>query len=172
MFNFLKKEQIKNNSGFSLIEIIIGSSVMLIVWITVFYTFSALSQFSLKDVSFVKASMLLDEGAEALRSMRDRSWTSNIVPLSICMSTSPCRLNYNENLNLWEATTSLVMIDGRFDRIFFISDVGRDSTFNVVSSGGIFDPNSKKATIIVSWYKGNATTSQSVETYLFNDFKN
>ncbi|MFA6463548.1 MAG: prepilin-type N-terminal cleavage/methylation domain-containing protein [Candidatus Paceibacterota bacterium] len=158
--------------GFSLIEIIIASSVILIVWIVVFYTFSVLTQFSSRSNSSIKASMILEEGGEALRSLKDSSWTNNIAPSSTCTDSYPCRLSYNTISNLWTSTTSLIMIDNKFDRIFFLSAVNRDSNFNVVTSGGTIDQNSKKATVIVSWYQGNATTSQSLETYLFNDLNN
>lgn len=164
--------KIKNKNskqGFSLIEIIIASAVMLVAWLAVFYTFSVLTQFSSRNTSSIKASMLLEEGSEALRSIKDVSWTTNIVPLASCTSSSPCRITYDFVNNLWEATTSPILIDGKFDRTFFLSDVYRDSSFNVVSSGGTLDAGSEKATITVSWFQGNATTSESLETYLFND---
>ncbi len=162
----------KTNDGFSLIEIIIASSVMLIVWLAVFYTYSVLTQFSNRNTSSIKASMLLEEGSEALRSLKDSSWTANITASSVCTSSNPCRLSYNTANNSWSATTSNIMIDGKFDRTFFLSDVNRDSNFNVVISGGTLDSGSKKATVVVSWYQGNSTTSQSLETYLFNEYNN
>ena len=159
----------KTNRGFSIIEIIIASSVILMVWIAVFYTYSVLTQFSSRNTSSVKASMLLEEGSEALRSIKDSSWTSNIEASSVCTSSNPCRLSYDMTSDLWSATTSNIMIDGKFNRTFFLSDVNRDSNFNVVNSGGTLDLGSKKATVVVSWYQGNSTTSQNLETYLFND---
>ncbi len=141
---------------------------MLIVWLTVFYTFSVLTQFTSKNTNSIKASMLLEEGSEALRSLRDSSWKTNIAPLS---SGVDYRLLYSMSTDSWTIINEPSMIDGKFDRTFSLSDVSRDSsTFNVVSSGGVFDADSKKVDITVSWYQGNATTSESLETYIFNDF--
>ena len=164
----LKNKKNKRDSGFSLVEIIIASSVMLVVWLAVFYTFSVLTKFSARNTSSIQASMLLEEGSEALRSLRDASWSANISTLSACTSSSPCRLTYDQTNNVWGTTVTPILIDNKFDRTFYFSDVYRDPTFNVVSSGGTIDVNSKKATVVVSWYQNNATTSQSLETYLFN----
>ena len=178
IFKFKKQTNSKTEarpklvSGFSLIEIIIASSVMLMVWLAVFYTYSGLTQFSSRNTSSIKASMLLEEGSEALRSLRDSSWNTNIEASSICTNSNPCRLFYNITNNSWSATTSNIIIDDKFDRTFFLSDVNRDLNFNVVTSGGTLDTGSKKATIIVSWKQGNATTSQSLEAYLFNEYNN
>ena len=142
---------------------------MLIAWLAVFYTFSVLVKFSDRNVSSVKAAMLLEEGSEALRSVRDSSWTSNIANLS---SGATYRFSYNTSTNTWSAGSDLSMIDGKFDRTFVLTDVNRDSDFNVTTSGGFFDAGSRKATITVSWFQNNATTSESLETYVFNDFNN
>jgi hypothetical protein len=111
--------------------------------------------------------MLLDEGAEALRLMRDDGWTTNIASLTV---DTPYRLAWN---NAWTATTSTALIDNYFDRTFTLSSVSRDaSSYDIVSSGGTADTNTKKATVSVSWNDGSGTTTKSVELYLYNRFAN
>ena len=159
----------KKSRGFSLIEIVIGAAVMLAMWVAVFWCFSVISQYAERNTAYVKAGFLLEEGGEALRSMRDASWTTNIASLTV---GTTYYLTYNTTTNLWTSTTTNTFIDSKFERKFVLSSVSRDGSFNVVSSGGTVDTGSKKATVTVSWKNGTATTSQILETYLFNDFNN
>ncbi len=170
MINIMKgKIHNKKTKGFSLVEIMIGAAVMLALWVGVFWCFSIVTQFAERDTSYVQAGFLLEEGSEALRSIRDAGWTSNIAALTV---GNTYYLTYNSTSNLWTSSTVNTFVESKFQRSFVLSSVSRDSNFNVVSSGGTVDSGSRKATITVSWKNGNATTSQILETYLFNDFNN
>lgn len=158
----------KFQKGMSLVEIIIGSSIIMVSVVALLGVFGGLTSLSVKNTPRVQAAMLLDEGAEILKIFRDSGWTSNIASL-----TNGTTYRFLWQSNAWIATTSSNMIDGIFDRTFMLSAVNRDSTsYDIVTSGGTTDTGTRKATITVSWNDGSGTTSKSVEMYVYNTFSN
>lgn len=161
---FLNK---KTLAGFSLIEIIIASSILLLTVVSIFSAFALALSTSSKNTAKVQAAFLLEEGHEALRNMRDFGFDANIAPLT---NGTNYRLVWENNR--WQSTTTNTFIDGKFDRFFSLSAVGRDADHNIVSSGGTVDANTKKVTVSVSWSNGQATTTKTMESYVSNIFSN
>jgi len=155
----------KHKQGFTLIEVVITASVFLVVILGVAGSFSSAVRTSIQNVDKVKASFLGEEGLEAVRLLRDSSWTGNIADKT---SGAPFYLHFDGVS--WTATSTNVLIDEVFERSIVFSDVYRDSSQNIVSTGGTLDPDIKKVTTLISWsYKG-ATTTRSLSTYLSNIF--
>ncbi len=151
----------------SLIEVviaaaIIGSSVVFIMGI-----YSGLTKLSYRNTARIQSAMLAEEGIAAIKTMRDSGWTSRIASLS---TTTTYSLYWTGSV--WQATTSSPIIDGQFYRTFTITGVSRDIDADIVTSGGTFDPNSKKVTVSVSWADNGATSTKSLEAYIFNVFNN
>ena len=63
-------------------------------------------------------------------------------------------------------------VDNIFERIFTIENVGRDANDDIIGSGGINDPDTKKIVVSVSWRGRNGTTTESMSTYITNLFSN
>ncbi len=63
-------------------------------------------------------------------------------------------LTADEVANLYKATP--------YSRYFYVDEVNRDSGGNIVSSGGSWDPSTKKLTITANW----GTSSSTIATYL------
>lgn len=160
-------KQIYTTKGFSLVEIIIASSILLISVISIFSAFVLALSTSSKNTAKVQAAFLLEEGHEALRNMRDFGYSANIAPLQ---NGTTYRLAFSSQR--WQATTTNTFIDSKFDRTFTLSAVGRDTDHNIVSSGGTVDTNTKKVTVNVSWREGSATTTKTMESYVSNIFNN
>lgn len=58
-------------------------------------------------------------------------------------------------------------IDGRaYERFFRVSDVSRDSGGEIVSSGGVNDPSTKRADVSVEWQFGGDLSSSSASQYI------
>ncbi len=172
--NFIKKYacaarfRTRERRGMSLVEVLIASAIIMTSVVSIIGAYGGLTSLSLNNTPRVQAAMLLEEGAEALRLMRDSGWTSQIASLGDGVQY---RLAWNNNQ--WRATTSSALIDSRFDRYFTLSSVYRDSTsYNIVASGGVMDPGTKKATVNVAWNSKGATTTQKVELYIYNTFNN
>lgn len=160
----------KKNRGVSIIEVLIASAIIMTSVVSIMGVYGGLTSIAIRNTAKVQAGMLLDEGAESLRFMRDVSWTSNIAPLvngtTYTLYWDHSVLNYG-----WRATTTRDMIDDQFDRTFVLSAVNRDATtYNIVNTGGVLDVGTRKATITVAWYDGVATTSKSIIMYLFNTY--
>ncbi len=154
--------------GMSLIEVIVGAAIMASSLVAIIGLYGGLTSLSLRTTPRVQAAMLLEEGAEIVRLMRDSGWTSQIGTLT---NGTPYRLIWSSNA--WRATTTASAIDGLFDRTVTLAAVNRDATsYNIVSSGGALDTGTRRATITVSWPDGAATTSKSVQLYIHNSFNN
>lgn len=151
--------------GMGMVEVIIASAVMSIVLVSIISVYSSLAELSLKNTEVVQANFLLEEGAEILRIMRDDGWQN------IESTTVNTQYRFLWNNTTWVATTSLVLVD-QFDRTVVLQNVNRDTNFNIVSTGGILDPGTRKANISVSWNRKNATTTKMIETYVFNTLNN
>ncbi len=163
----MKKLFFKKQSGFSLIEIVIASSILLTVVIFIFSAFTLSLSTSVKNTAHVQAAFLLEEGNEALRNMRDWGFTEYIG--SLAYGTSYRLVFENKH---WQATTTNTFIDGKFDRTFTLMEVRRDADHNVVSSGGNVDTGIRKVVVSVSWLDNVATTTKTMESYVSDIFSN
>ncbi len=164
------KIHFRKNAGVSIVEVLIASAIIMTSVVSIMGVYGGLTSIAIRNTSKVQAGMLLDEGAEALRFMRDVSWNTNIAPL-INGTTYTLYWDYSVSNYGWRATTTRDMIDDQFDRTFVLSSVNRDATsFDIVNSGGTLDSGTRKATITVSWYDGVATSSKSIIMYLFNTY--
>ncbi len=153
-----------NNSGFGLIEVVIGAAIISISLFGMVSMFSKSIQISREVGKKVQASFLLEEGVEAVRIMRDSSW-SNISSLS---NSTDYYLVFSNGS--WATSTMNTFIDGKFERKFVLSNVYRDSNDDIATSGTL-DTGIKKITVSVSWFGKNSTTTESVSAYLANLFE-
>lgn len=151
-----------------MVEIVIAASIMSVALVSLVAVYGIVEKLAFANVRALQATELTEEGVEALKFMRDSSWTTNIATLT---NSTPYRFYWNGTT--WTSTTSARYIDNRFDRSFVLSAVNRDpSTHNVVTSGGTVDSGSRKAVITVGWKENNATSTKSAEIYIFNLFSN
>jgi len=160
----MRKSPIK---GIGLIEVIIASSIIAIGFVVIMQAYTIAVKNSFSNLKKIQAAMLLEEGEEAVRGMRDSSWTNKIKTLS---SNTNYYLFFDNIFLSWTSTTTLSYIDGTYVRSFSLSDVYRDSQNNI-SSGGTLDQNAKKVTVSVSW-QDNGTTTKSISTIFTNILNN
>ncbi len=158
--------QSKENKGITVVEVIIGASIFLVVLLGLSSALNLIIQASLSNTGRVQGSFLAEEGIEAMRVLRDNGWTANIQPL---LSNTDYFLSFDGTT--FKATTTPAYIDNTFYRAVRVSGVYRDSSQNIASSGTL-DPKTKLVTVTVSWPFHNATTTESVSTYLTNIFNN
>jgi hypothetical protein len=160
--------RIKNNfnRGISLVEVIVGSAIVLFVVLAVVQTYNIYISFALGNQNNTRANFLLEEGVETLIYLRDDSWTSNISSL-----TNDTTYYLYFNGSTWTSTTTPQYIDTDFLRSFVLESVNRDSNDDIAVSGSI-DTNIKKATVTVSYWQGHATTTKSISTYITNLYAN
>lgn len=158
-------QKIKNR-GFGLIEIVIGSAILVAVVLAAGSAYTTYMKYAFANERNIQISYLLEEGLEAVTFLRDRGWTANIAPLS---TATTYYLTWNGSY--WATTTSAQYIDGEFFRSINIADVRRDGNDQIAVSGTV-DTNTKQVTATVSFRQNNATTTKSISTYIANIYNN
>jgi len=152
--------------GIGLIEAVAGVSI-----VSVFiFSLMLASQLSQKivgeSVRNTQASFLLEEGVDAVKIIRDTSWSSGIGNLA-----AGTNYFFSYNGTTWISTVSNIYIDGIFERKFVLNNVYRDANDDIAASGTL-DSGTKKATVSVSWRGRTGTTTKSASFYLTDLFSN
>lgn len=154
------------NAGLSLIEIVIGTALILLSLVGVAGAYSFYLKAGLRNTDTLTAAFLLQEGVEAVTLMRDDAWSN----LSSFVSGTPYHLSWNGTM--WTATTSSVLIDTVFTRTIVLDDVyRRTSDKDIVASTSpdakTLDPDARHLTVRVT----APGIDVSVVTYLTNLFE-
>lgn len=157
--------------GFSLAEAMVAIAVITSVFLALIIAYNKFVTAAIDTQPVVKVSYLLEEGVEAVKSLRDISWNTKIAALS---TTTTYYLTFSTSTAVWSATTSLVSgyVDATYLRSFTLTDVNRDATTKDISAVGVYDPGTKKLTVNVSWWSHAATTTRTLTTYITNLFSN
>ena len=135
----------KESMGFGMVELIvaIGIWIVLVASGTVF----VLGGFEVNRLADEqnKASSLAQEGLEAGYSIKKQGWNTPFLATNCITGCGVGNVS-----NTWGYLGSNNVFD-KYTRQVFITPVSRDSTGNIVSSGGTDDPNTKKITSTVTW---------------------
>lgn len=148
----------KYNKGITIIEIIIVIAISTIA----LFVMGTISLYFLTNIiessSYQKAFSFTEEGIEIVKSIRDNDW-SNISGLNPNIDYRPVISG-----NSWILEQGNENID-IFTRKIVFENVNRDPTNdNIVTTGGINDPDTKKVTVTTSWSNKNFYIS----TYITN----
>lgn len=153
--------------GVSLVEMVIGLGIISFISLSFIRVFNYQLRSSLLHSYDIRASLLAEEGIEAVKFLRDSSWSQNIATLSTDLSYP---LNFDEDLSSWSTTTDN-FIDGIFERTIIVNDVFRNDN-DEISEIGTLDPGTKKVTVNVSFASSFGTTTRSIPTYIMDIFDN
>lgn len=156
-----------NNSGFTLVEVLIACAILSLCIIALMTASSKGIQTSSQALRQTQAGFILEEGAEAVKTIRDASW-SNISSLT---TGTTYYLSFSTSTNTWSlSTTPPPTIDSIFTRNVVLSAVNRDSNDDIASSGTL-DARTKKVTVTVSWpISDNTTSSKTLDFYISDIF--
>jgi len=155
------------NKGMSLAEVVVAATVITVFVGALVGVYNLHMKVVFGGAKNVKAVFLAEEGLEAVKYLRNISWSTNIASLS---TNTDYYLAWQNGK--WESTTNNLYIDGLFERKFRLEPVSRNSQSDIVSSGGTTDPNILKLIVTVSWSDASATTTRAVSTYITNLFDN
>ncbi len=136
----------KSTSGFGLIELVVVAAIASAT-LAGFLQAAILSLRLLHaEQESLQATMLAQEGMEAVRSVRDESWTNNIVPLVNGALYYPVVLN-----NKWTLSANNPgLFNGLYTRQVVFQQVFRNATDDIAASGTL-DTGTRKITMTVSW---------------------
>ncbi|MBZ9578287.1 prepilin-type N-terminal cleavage/methylation domain-containing protein [Patescibacteria group bacterium] len=139
-----------NKKGISVIEILIVIAIIGIALTSLLgvAAFSLKVSVSIKETT--QANALAQEIIEAVRNFRDgTTWDSDgLGTLTTSLAYYPQKTA--DTPPKWTLIQGEETING-FTRKVIFADVMRDASDNIVGTGGINDPNTKKVTVTVSW---------------------
>lgn len=170
----------KNNKlfgrGFSLVEVLIGSSIICLSLIFIINLETGISKLGFNSVSRIQAGMLAEEGVAAIINLRNVSW-QNIATLD---NNVPYKLFWDQGDGLWKTAAWANLIDNKFDRTVVFYDVYRSPlTYEIVPPPNgwflltdipVIDPGTKKFVVTITWHDDNGTSTKSVTSYVHNIF--
>ncbi len=151
------------NRGFMMVEVLVAVSIItvsLLVAMTVAQKSIYVSQASFHAT---EATFLLEEGAEAIRILRDNTWT-NISDLTANTNYYPAF-----SAGTWTLSGVASTVD-IFTRTVSIASVNRDNNTEDISATGTDDPGTKLVTVTVSWPEGGTTMTKILQFYIMNIF--
>ncbi len=153
------------NRGVTVVEIIVGAALFTAFLVAISQYYTRAFRISQATTQKIQSGFLLEEGVEAVRSMRDESWGTYIASLT---TGTPYYLNWNGTK--WVTTTSPIVVENLYYRTITVNEVLRDGNDDIISSGGTTDPGTRKLTVAVAWQNTNetGTTTLSVDAYLTN----
>lgn len=156
----MKLHYFTSQKGFSVIEIILAAAIFLIFsGGTIFVILQGYSSNQLGEEETI-ANQYASEGLEAVRSIKNQSFTNLLATTSAGLTRS--------GSNVW-TFNGLSNVFGKYTRSISVSAVQRDGSGNIVASGGSADPDTKKVSSTVSWNAGpTRNNSISLITYLTN----
>lgn len=162
MFN----KKYKNNSGGLMLEVLIVASIVTVAFIASLAVAQKSIQVSRQSIHASQAAFLLEEGAEAVRVLRDNAWT-NITALSTSTTYYP-----TFTANTWTLSTTPNTID-IFNRTVELDPVYRDSSSDDIlppGGSGTLDTGTMLVNVNVSWSEGTQNKTKTLSFYINNIF--
>lgn len=152
--------------GMSVLEVIIGASIILILTTAIGASWQSYIKISRVSNERNQAALILEEGAEIIQYLRDKSWSTNIAPLT----------NNTSYYLKWDGsnfvtTTTYTKINNAFIRIIVFSSVLRNAQDDISGSGNI-DTNTRKVTVHVSSLESPPVISYQTEMLIHNIYDN
>lgn len=155
-------------NGFGVMEMIVAIAIVGLVFFSI-YQFALISFASVHSSGRrVTAAYLAEEGIEAVRTLRNQSWSGNISSLASNLTYYPTIINGNWQLVITNPGT----IANLFTRTVNFQSVVRDANDNITGGSGVLDPHTKKVIVTVSWSEKTGSQQIVLETYLTNFLDN
>lgn len=163
---------IKNNRGFGLIEIILVIGVGMAVFLGVEQYLTLSLKAATEDSYQTEALYWAKATLEQARAVRDEAIRNDNWALLYDLSADPVQYNFAVNSattpESWEAVSG-TRTEGKYTVWFTTFQVSRDAVSDdIVSSGGVVDPESLKINSKVSWVEDGATKQVTISEYLVN----
>jgi len=156
------KKDTSRERGLSLVEIVVACAVISLTLVSLIAVTSQSIALSKRSVSTYQAGLLLEEGAEVVRIVRDNAW-SNISGLSAGTNYYPTLFG-----SVWSLSTTPTTIDG-FTRTVTVAAVTRDANDDIAVSGTA-DAGTRLVTVTVSWQEGATPVSKTLQIYVSDIF--
>lgn len=154
-------------SGQTVVEVLMAIALSAIMLPALATALVASREGRAQEAERLQATALARQADEAVRSVREKGWTN----ISSLTAGSPYRPAIDTSpANSWELVAGAETI-GTFTRQVVATDVQRNSSGQIVTSGGTVDSSTRKITITVSWTQpasGSVVLEDYYHRYLNN----
>lgn len=159
------------NRGIGLLEVVVAVAIIGVALGSVVISYSFYLKAALQNTDVIKATYLAEEGIEAVRILRDTSWTDELETLNF---DTDYFLTYATTTKTWSVTENADnnYVDGKYMRTLRLDEVFRDSNNDIVHIGGTEDAETILAEVMVSWSDRGATSTRSLKAYYTDLFSN
>jgi len=152
------------NKGISLLEVVIGTSILLSVMLAMMGAYSVFLRVTLQNTAKLQATLLLEEGVEVVRLLRDQSWNNTFGDWNTGTTYGVLK-----GESSWSVVPGSLYVNEDFERSFEVFNVMRDGN-DEVSVTGTLDANTKMVVFSVSWATRLGTTTKQMTSYFTNIF--
>jgi len=146
-----------------IVEVLVAVSVVTALILVAMAVSQKSIYVSRESLHITQASFLLEEGAEAVRILRDNAW-NNISSLNSGTDYYP---TFSGGTWTLSQTANTV---GIFTRTVVIASVSRDNTTQDIAPSGTDDVGTKLVTVTVSWGEGGVVVTKTLSFYLMDIF--
>ncbi len=160
---------IHTKKGFSLVEIVIGAAIITVAGVAILNSYAFIIQSEIRINKSIEGTYLAEEGIESMKYLRDKGWTANILNLSTS-STYYLSVSTSSGVATFSVTTTPQISNSIFTRKINLSSINRSATtYDIVSSGGTYDADTRKINVTVTWPAfNNATMTRALSSYITN----
>src|SRR3989344_1881720 len=158
----------KKNSGFALIELVVAIGIITTILFSALQFINTVTRAMRTERYIREATLLLAEGEDAVKFLRDAGWGTYITPAVL---ETAYYLNFTGS-NWTLVTLDPGIINNHYTRSFVFHQVLRDASGNIVQSGGSADANSRRVTATLSWQGVTGPQTLSNDFYVNNILRN
>lgn len=149
--------------GFSVVELLVVAGIAGLVLVGIGQLVLLASKPISMGIRESEAIFLAAEGLEAVRALRNESWTDTIAPLTTAAAYYPLIAN-----NRWTLTQQDPgLLQGMYSRTIIMREAYRNDADDLSDSGTV-DPNTRRVEATVSWNEHGSEKSVVLETYITN----
>ncbi len=171
MFNlklYISTSAHKKTGGFALVELVVAIGIITTILFSALQFINTVTRAMRTERYIREATLLLSEGEDAVKFLRDASWSANISPATL---ETTYYLSFSGSN--WTLTTSNPgIINNHYTRTVIFHQVLRDVSGNIVQSGGLADANSRRVTATLSWQGVSGPQTISNDFYVNNILRN
>lgn len=150
--------------GFSLVEILVAVGVFAIVTVSIAGLFTTLSVNSTNDSEMISAQLEMRKMVSLVVKHKGEAWYE-------IMDNSDGNQKYISIVEGGTAISDGVLVENGYTEYFTINNVLRDTSGNIVDSGGSIDPLTKKITLNISWVSPQLGAQSLTRTLYINDWE-
>ena len=152
-----------NKNGYGVIEVTVAAGLASVIALSIFQLVVATGRPVSAGARQTEATYLAEEALEAVRVLRNDSWSNEIAPLSNNTVYYPVKIATDWTLT----TTPPAPINSLYTRTIQLQAVYRDANDDI-SASGTLDPKTRKVTATVTWPERGQAKTITLDTYLTN----